>query len=197
MGKESKKKRDARNRANNQKKNKKPCIKCGEHGAHFVPPSLGDDGFFSCQVKTKEIDPEFKRELEVVLPKITDAERYAIENFRSTDEGDLVHIRRGCFNGNGLNETICFGNIEDAYNAGANTVKAHYNKQISETLEDLLWAQDTLRSKLKFGLDEEQAVYRRETRCKGVFLTAIRELQELIKPKELRDAQISEYSENN
>lgn len=30
-----------------QKVNPK-CINCGERGAHFVPPSFGDEGFFTC-----------------------------------------------------------------------------------------------------------------------------------------------------
>ena len=25
------------------------CINCGEKGAHFVPPSFGDKGFFICE----------------------------------------------------------------------------------------------------------------------------------------------------
>jgi hypothetical protein len=25
-----------------------PCIKCGAPGPHFVPPSLGDAGFYLC-----------------------------------------------------------------------------------------------------------------------------------------------------
>jgi len=27
------------------------CINCGEKGAHFVPPSFGDKGFFICEPK--------------------------------------------------------------------------------------------------------------------------------------------------
>jgi len=27
------------------------CINCGEYGAHFVPPSMGDKGFFICTPK--------------------------------------------------------------------------------------------------------------------------------------------------
>jgi hypothetical protein len=26
------------------------CSECGEYGKHFVPPSLGEQGFFICQV---------------------------------------------------------------------------------------------------------------------------------------------------
>jgi hypothetical protein len=25
-----------------------PCPECGERGKHFVPPSLGEDGFYVC-----------------------------------------------------------------------------------------------------------------------------------------------------
>lgn len=25
------------------------CPKCGEQGAHFVPPSLGEEGFYTCE----------------------------------------------------------------------------------------------------------------------------------------------------
>lgn len=27
------------------------CHNCGEKGSHFVPPSLGDKGFFHCEKK--------------------------------------------------------------------------------------------------------------------------------------------------
>jgi hypothetical protein len=26
------------------------CINCDKPGAHFVPPSLGEEGFFACEV---------------------------------------------------------------------------------------------------------------------------------------------------
>ena len=29
------------------------CPNCGEYGAHFVPPSFGDEGFFICEKKTE------------------------------------------------------------------------------------------------------------------------------------------------
>jgi len=29
----------------------KPCPNCGGRGAHFVPPSLGEEGFYSCKKK--------------------------------------------------------------------------------------------------------------------------------------------------
>lgn len=27
------------------------CPRCGEKGAHFVPPSFGDPGFYICEAK--------------------------------------------------------------------------------------------------------------------------------------------------
>lgn len=35
-------------------KNKK-CINCGEKGPHFVPPSLGEPGFFHCTQNKERI----------------------------------------------------------------------------------------------------------------------------------------------
>lgn len=29
-----------------------PCVNCGEMGAHYVGPSFGEDGFFSCWQKS-------------------------------------------------------------------------------------------------------------------------------------------------
>lgn len=29
-----------------------PCINCGQPGPHYVPPSLGEPGFFACGVRT-------------------------------------------------------------------------------------------------------------------------------------------------
>ena len=36
------------------------CLNCGEPGLHFVPPSMGDAGFFTCEmaVKVREAVPE-------------------------------------------------------------------------------------------------------------------------------------------
>ena len=31
-----------------------PCPNCGEKGAHFAPPSLGDEGFFICKPRKAE-----------------------------------------------------------------------------------------------------------------------------------------------
>ena len=28
-----------------------PCINCGKPGLHFVPPSLGEHGFFICELE--------------------------------------------------------------------------------------------------------------------------------------------------
>lgn len=180
MGKESKKKREKRHREQNLRASEKPCSNCGNPGAHFVPPSLGEKGFFTCDVETTEVTPEFKREILGELPNLSPAERYAQENFRVDGDGELCAIRKGAFNGNGLNMPVTFDSIEEAFEAGVVHQKSRMSKQIEETLADLRWAQMTLRDKLKFGLDEKQAVYRRETRCKGVLLTAINELEELI-----------------
>lgn len=27
---------------------KGPCMNCGKPGAHYIPPSLGEEGFFAC-----------------------------------------------------------------------------------------------------------------------------------------------------
>lgn len=46
-------------RQKKKKRQKKPklapvkCINCGEKGPHFVPPSLGDKGFFICKKEGK------------------------------------------------------------------------------------------------------------------------------------------------
>lgn len=42
-----------------------------------------------------------------------------------------------------------------------------------EILKESVWARDTIRSKLNFGLDEVDAIKSRESRSKGVFLTTI------------------------
>jgi len=53
-------------RSKKKKKRKRPsvkvgrCLNCGEIGAHFVPPSLGEKGFFFCERKigsTADFDP--------------------------------------------------------------------------------------------------------------------------------------------
>ena len=36
------------------------CPNCEEYGAHFVPPSLGEEGFFICKKKVKSERKEFK-----------------------------------------------------------------------------------------------------------------------------------------
>jgi hypothetical protein len=42
-----------------------PCPNCGRNiskGGHFVPPSLGDEGFFACEsFKTDESEEEYER----------------------------------------------------------------------------------------------------------------------------------------
>tara|TARA_Y100000034_G_scaffold109247_1_gene140368 strand:+ start:388 stop:1122 length:735 start_codon:yes stop_codon:yes gene_type:complete len=36
-----------------------PCVNCGEAGAHFVPPSFGEEGYFTCEAKKdKDMDAE-------------------------------------------------------------------------------------------------------------------------------------------
>ena len=30
-----------------------PCPNCGKFGSHFVPPCVGDPGFFICKTKEK------------------------------------------------------------------------------------------------------------------------------------------------
>jgi hypothetical protein len=47
------------------------------------------------------------------------------------------------------------------------------------TLEKLEWALMTLTDKLTFGMDESEAVYRRESRCKGVLVDVIDEIKAL------------------
>lgn len=34
------------------------CINCGEYGAHFVPPSMGEPGFFHCKRKEEKRMPQ-------------------------------------------------------------------------------------------------------------------------------------------
>ena len=29
----------------------RPCSRCGKPGAHYAPPSLGEPGFWACEVK--------------------------------------------------------------------------------------------------------------------------------------------------
>lgn len=36
--------------------NKELCINCNEVGSHFVPPSLGEEGFFICKKNKREKD---------------------------------------------------------------------------------------------------------------------------------------------
>jgi hypothetical protein len=31
-----------------------PCPNCTENGPHFVPPSFGEPGFWTCGMRTKE-----------------------------------------------------------------------------------------------------------------------------------------------
>jgi len=34
-----------------QKKDEHKCLNCGQVGAHFVPPSMGEEGFYFCEKK--------------------------------------------------------------------------------------------------------------------------------------------------
>jgi len=54
-------------------------------------------------------------------------------------------------------------------------------KVIEKNLEELNWAYMALKDKLKFGLPEEQAVYRRELRVKGVLITTRETAREYLK----------------
>lgn len=31
-----------------QEREQKPCVCCGKPGSHFIGPSFGEDGFFTC-----------------------------------------------------------------------------------------------------------------------------------------------------
>jgi len=43
------------------KLNRPPCSNCGKPGAHFVPPSFGDEGFFSCDKRQVAQAETFKK----------------------------------------------------------------------------------------------------------------------------------------
>lgn len=30
-----------------------PCFNCGEIGSHYIPPSFGDPGFYTCKKKER------------------------------------------------------------------------------------------------------------------------------------------------
>ena len=42
-----------------------PCPECGERGKHFVPPSLGEKGFYVCTAHSATKDGE--KIIEVIL----------------------------------------------------------------------------------------------------------------------------------
>lgn len=48
-----------------------PCWNCKEYtkDGHFVPPSLGDEGFYLCQFNEKRPRPDFVRQQ--VMPGVT------------------------------------------------------------------------------------------------------------------------------
>jgi hypothetical protein len=57
-------------------------------------------------------------------------------------------------------------------------------EQLEDILNDLEWAYDTLKYKETFGMDEEQAIKFRERRSRGVFLTSIKEIKQIIQELE-------------
>lgn len=50
------------------------CTNCGEQGAHFVPPSMGEPGFFHCTPGTPEQRRQWQIEFMDFL--IKDSQRY-------------------------------------------------------------------------------------------------------------------------
>jgi len=53
----SRKKRAERGRVWAQQIGMSDCSNCGEKGLHFVPPSLGDPGFYICKPKGETNGP--------------------------------------------------------------------------------------------------------------------------------------------
>lgn len=49
--------RAAETRASLIKRSK--CSKCGEPGMHFVPPSLGEPGFYACDAEKRQVAREY------------------------------------------------------------------------------------------------------------------------------------------
>lgn len=35
--------------ARNKERNQSRCLNCGQKGSHFMPPSFGESGYFTCQ----------------------------------------------------------------------------------------------------------------------------------------------------
>lgn len=52
-------------------------------------------------------------------PKKSTFKEYYKDNFRLDDDGNICHIRKSCFQGNGKLESICEGNLNDIFNANA------------------------------------------------------------------------------
>lgn len=59
-------------------------------------------------------------------------------------------------------------------------IEKKLREAFAEVKSELEWAQMTVRDKLKFGLPEEEAIKRRESRCRGVFLTALKTIDETL-----------------
>jgi hypothetical protein len=51
---------------------------------------------------------------------------------------------------------------------------------LKEILENSEWAKHAIDEKLNFGMGEALGVYRRESRCNGVFLTTIKTCKEAL-----------------
>ena len=58
------------------------------------------------------------------------------------------------------------------------------DKVLREVLHEQEWARMTYKDKLKFGMDEKDAIKSRERRYNGVFMTTIRKIKELLNIKD-------------
>lgn len=87
-----------------------------------------------------------------------------------------------------LNESLQYDlnrAIEDKESMATSLIEAHKKlkdtqKVMESVLEELNWAKMTIDDKLKFGLEEEQAIKRREMRVKGVLLTTTKAILEIL-----------------
>lgn len=173
MGKESQKKKDKRHLAKNLADSEKACCNCGKPGKHFVPPSFGEKGFFACEELAKKVEDTILGG--GIKPNPT-LQEYLDYKFKIDDEGFVRVIRRNCFNGNGLLMPVCYDDLEDAYRMGQKS----NHKVLESLLTELEWARMTVKDKLKFGMDEEQAIKSRERRCNGVLIKAIRKVKGML-----------------
>jgi hypothetical protein len=66
------------------------------------------------------------------------------------------------------------------------------NKMMRECIDEikpqLEWARMTIKDKLKFGMDESQAIVRRECRVNGVLITVLEELNKITKKEDVNDS---------